>query len=485
MKKTITQNSDEHSALLMRRAAWLVWSGVVNVANSVLLWMVMARWREAAEVGRFTVAISIYLIFTALCSLGLGPYLVSEITRRKEQQESHLNFIASASGFLVLVSLVAMVLMGVTGLMVSESSEVRFTTALLSLALLPTGLMVVAEAVFIANGKTRVIAFATTAENIFRTLVPLLLVMAGSRLAWIGLSFVGARLLACLVYALAARGTWSHLLTVQRKEIIKIIKVMPTFAGITIFSALHWQIAAILIGRFGSEIAAAQYGVASRFLIPVAVLLASYTSVLQPEATRRAAVSLTALGKFISHYLQLVLMLALPFVAGIWLLSREALTWLFGATYGEAAVALSLLGASALPLSLVMLVARGLVATNHQRIDLLGNIAGVATCCLFCLFLIPRFGATGAAAAQLLSMIVLAGIEIVYAGRYLFKIEIGKTLWLCVAPLLVMSAVVWQARAWGLWSAVLLGAMIYFALLWLFHRRPRTGNLIERQVSEN
>ncbi|MFN0120428.1 MAG: polysaccharide biosynthesis C-terminal domain-containing protein [Blastocatellia bacterium] len=473
MKATTAQQSRESqsSATLLRRGAWLAWSGGVNVANSILLWMALARWREAAEVGRFTVAISIYLTFVALCSLGLGPFLVSEITRRKEQQGAHLSFIASAAAFLFSASLGFVALMCATGLIVSQSHEVQLTTALLSLALLPTGLMVTAEAVFIARGNTRVIALANTIENVFRTLLPLLLVMAGARLAWIGLSFVGARILACFVYALAARGTWSHVLSAQRKEIVALGKAMPTFAGITIFSAIHWQVAAILLGRLGSEVAAAQYGVASRFLVPVAVLLAGYTSVLQPEATRLAAVSLTGLGMFLSGYLRLVLIPALPFAVGMGLLAREALTWLFGAQYAEAAVALGLLGASAVPLCLVMIVARGLVATHHQRVDLWGNVAGVLTCGLFCLGLVPRFGAAGAAAAQLLSLMVLAGIEIVYAARYLFKIEIGKTLLQCGAPLLVMTAVVWQARAWGLWSAVLLGAMIYLGLSWLFHRR--------------
>lgn len=456
---------------LPQRAAWLAWSGGVNLANSVLLWMVMARWREAAEVGRFTVVISIYLTFVALCSLGLGPYLVSEITRRKEQQ-THLSFIASATAFLGFASFGFAALMCVTGWIVNDSREAQLTTALMSLALLPTGLIVTAEAVFLAKGKTRVIALANTLENIFRTLVPLLLVMGNFRLALIGLSFVGARVLACLVYAFAARGRWSHLLTAQRKEIVALSRVMPTFAGITVFSSLHWQIAAILLGRLSSEVAAAQYGVASRFLVPVAVLLASYTSVLQPEATRRAAISRAALGDFLSRSLRLVTMLALPFVAGIWLLAREALTWLFGAKYGEAAIVLGILSTSALPLSLVMIVARGLVATGHQRVDLLANVAGVLTCSLFCWALIPQFGARGAATAQLISMLVLIGIEITYAARHLFKLELGKTLWRCGAPLLVMSLVIWQARAWGLWSAILLGAGIYFASLWLLHRRP-------------
>jgi O-antigen/teichoic acid export membrane protein len=473
MKTIVATTSHPSSdASLVRRAAWLVWSGGVNIANSVLLWMVLARWREAAEVGRFTVAISIYLTFVGLCSLGLGPYLVSEITRRKELDGTHRTLIASATAFLLAASLGFAALMCATGFVVSEAREVQITTALLSLALLPTGLIVTAEAVFIANGRTRVIALANTVENLFRTIVPLLLAMAGYRLAFIGLSFVGARVLACLVYAGAARGTWSHLFTARRDEMLTIRRAMPTFAGITIFSALHWQIAAILLGRLGNDVAAAQYGVASRFLVPVAVLLASYTSVLQPEATRLAAISLSAVGEFLSRSTRLVLMLTLPFVAGIWLLAREVLTWLFGAQYGEAAIVLGLLGTSALPLCVAMLVARGLVATNHQRVDLLANIAGVLTCTLFAWALIPRLGATGAALAHLLSMLVLAGIEIVYAVRHLFRLEVGKTLLLCLAPLLVMSFVVWETRGWGLWSAILSGAAIYLALTWLLNRRP-------------
>lgn len=468
------QNNQEAQAhtTLLRRAAWLVWSGGVNVANSVVLWMVLARWREAAEVGRFTVAVSIYLTFVALCSLGLGPYLVSEITRRKAQSGAHHSFIASATAFLFAASLGFAALMCVTGLLVSDTREVQLTTAVLSLALLPTGLLVTAEAVFIANGKTRVIALANTVENVFRTLVPLLLVLAGYRLAVIGLSFVGARVLACLVYAWAARGRFAHLWRARRAEIAELVKAMPTFAGITICSAIHWQVAAILLGRLGSEVAAAQYGVASRFLVPVAVLLASYTSVLQPEATRYAAISWPALGEFLSRSLRLVLMFALPFVAGLCLLAPEALTWLFGAQYGAAALALGLLGASALPLSLVMLVARGLVATNHQRVDFWGNVVGVLSCAVFCLLLIPSYGANGAAAAHLLSMLALTAVELGFAARYLFRIEIGKTLLLCVVPLSAMIVVVWQARAWGLWSAVVLGTAVYFALLWLWQRRP-------------
>ena len=165
---------------IFRRAAWLAWSGAINLANNVLLWMVMARWRSAAEVGRFTIVISVWMAFVSLCSLGLGSYLVSEITRRKTQTSSHdkphLTFIASASLFLLLCSFGFAVLMGGTGILVSDAAEVRLTIMLLSLTLPLTGLLAVAEAVFIARGKTQVIALANTVENGLRTFVPLLLV---------------------------------------------------------------------------------------------------------------------------------------------------------------------------------------------------------------------------------------------------------------------------------------------------------------------
>lgn len=453
----------KNHSTLTARAAWLVWSGMVNLANSVLLWMVLARWRDAAEVGRFTIAMSVYLIFSGLCTLGLGPYLVSEFTRRKSNQ-SHLSFAASAAVFLSLCAAGFAVLMCATGFFVSAAGEVRLTIALLSLALLPTGLIVIAEAVFIANGKTRVVALANTIENALRTVLPLLLVLRGSGLTMIALAFVGARLAACLVYAVATRDRWLSLRLARQHEVLALSRVTPTFAGITILSSIHWQMAALLLGKFGSEVAAAQYGVASRFLVPVAVLLTSYTSVIQPEATRRATVSPTSLGAFLSQVLRSVLVLALPFVVGTWLLAREALTWLFGIQYGDSAMVLGLLGASALPLSLVMIVARGLVATGQQRVDLFGNFTAVVTCCLFGWMLIPQYGANGAAAAHLLSMIVLAAVEIGYVTRQLFKLEIGSALLQCSVPLLLMALVVWGVRPWGLWSAMLLGAVVYFAL---------------------
>ncbi|HYE73333.1 MAG TPA: polysaccharide biosynthesis C-terminal domain-containing protein, partial [Blastocatellia bacterium] len=286
-------------------------------------------------------------------------------------------------------------------------------------------------------------------------------------------AIVTARLVACGFYAIAARRGPSVLFKAKWEEICQVAKRAPTFAGITILSSLHWQLPTIMLGWIGSEVAAAEYGVASRFLVPSVVLLSSYSNALLPEVARLAAISSEAMGKFLSRGLQFVLCLALPFAVGAMLLSREALVWLFGARYSAASTALSLLAFTIIPLGLVMIVSRGLIANGYQRIDLLGNASAVVASVIFGWLLMPRYGATGAALAHLASMIVLVGVELIYASRRLFKLEMMRTVALCLVPLMAMSLTVWPMRSLGVLMAATVGAVVYLIGLWLMMRSPR------------
>ena len=462
-----------HHPSLFRNAAWMAWSGLMGIANSVVLWALIARWRETEEMGRFTIVMSIGFIFIILCSLGLGPYLTSEIARRTEKERGP--FIASATFYLLAWSIVCAVLMIGTGFLVSPSPEVRWANAILSLAMLPTGLISIAEPTFTAYGRTRVIAIASTTENIIRTIVPLVLLYRGYGLAAIFLTLTISRVAACAVYALVLRGRLKTLAAAQWKLVREIASKTPTFAGVTILGTLHLQAAAVLIGRLGGEAVAAQFGVASRILIPASVLLTSFANVVQPTASRLAASSLEQLGKFLSHNLKVVILLVLPMVVGVAMLARDALGIVFGTKYADAALPLSLLAMSVIPFGLAMITARGLVATGKQHIDLIGNAVAVVTNLTLNLILIPRYSATGAALAQLISMIVLAAFEIGYSAARLFRLTMWRAVIVCAWPLALMTLAVWQARQLGLWGAVAAGGVVYLGCLWLKRRDLRFG----------
>jgi glycosyltransferase involved in cell wall biosynthesis/O-antigen/teichoic acid export membrane protein len=462
---------------LLRNAAWLMWSGGVSIANGVVLWLAMARWRETAEVGQFAAVTSVYGIFMTLCTLGLVPYLASEIARRTARKR----FVASATALIFSWSALCAVGMAATGYVVSPAPAAQQATAIFSLAILPRALIGVGEAVFLALGRARVIAAATTLDNLMRTALPLLLLYHGFGLQAICLAFVAASTAACAIYAIAAReqigALWSPRWSLTRE----IAAVTPTFIAGTILAAIHWQIGSALALRLGGETAAAEYGVASRFMVPVTALLFGYISVVQPAAGRLAAVSLKRLGEFLARSLRLMIAIGLPIAVGGWMLGREFLILVFGQRYAGADVALGLLSMAVIPLGVVLIASRGLIATGRQRFDLLGNLVAVVSNVALNFALIPRYGATGVAAAQLCSVTAMAVIEIGYGARPVFALRVWQAVWLCRWPLTLMVAALWLTRGWGFGWEVICGGASYLLGVALIWGELRPGNETEQR----
>jgi O-antigen/teichoic acid export membrane protein len=99
---------------------------------------------------------------------------------------------------------------------------------------------------------------------------------------------------------------------------------------------------------------------------------------------------------------------------------------------------------SVIPFCVVMIAARGLVATNSQHIDLYANALGVAVCFLACSFLIPRYGAMGAAIAQLLSFLSMALVETIYLSRKIINFRVWQKAGFSSVSLFVIYIIIWN-----------------------------------------
>ncbi|HEX8264219.1 MAG TPA: polysaccharide biosynthesis C-terminal domain-containing protein [Pyrinomonadaceae bacterium] len=442
--------SENASTSVTKPLLWMVLSGVISIANSILIWVFMARMRETEELGRFTIVMGLYALFYSVCSLGLMPFLVSEISRRNEQskmrqegEQAVVRFISSASVFLLISGIVCAVLMAACGFWASESWSVRVSTLILSLTMIPTGVIGVAEATAISYGRTRLIAFVTTLENVLRTLIPLVLIWFGYSISVICLSFVIARIPALLVYLLAAKKGISNF-DFNTEDFVKISKVSPTFAGTIIFASINWQVVIILLGHYSTEVESAKYGVASRFLIPVSILMASYANVIQPLITQHIQKATGNSGLYLSKMARYPLILSTLAALISPFLSGQVLVAFFGENYADVAPTLNILAVSVVPFCLVMVVARGLIATNSQHIDLLANALGAVACFSVGAMLIPQYGAVGAALAQLISFLLIALVEISYLSKKLVSFNVWRTGSYSSACLLVIYLILWK-----------------------------------------
>ena len=418
------KSTENATVPVVRNLLWMGWSGSMGIANSVVLWIFIARMRDVEEMGRFTIVMGLYALFYNICSLGLVPFHVNEISRRNgrkdfstpDNKRAITDYISSATILSLISGTVCAVLMAAGGFMVSSSWSVRIAALILSFAIIPTSLISVAEAAAVSFGRTRLIAFVSTLENVLRTIIPFALIWFGFDISVVCLSFVTVRLTALIPYLWVTRRKITDF-CFNAADFGKILRVSPTFSGTIILSSINWQLPIILLGFLSTEIESAKYGVASRFLIPVSILMASFADVIHPLIVRYMADSAAKAGAYILKMLSYPLILSTAAAIAAPFLSYRVLTILFGAAYADASATLNIMAISVIPFCVVMIVARGLVAANSQHIDLLANAFAVVACIIGGWFLIPRYGGIGAAAAQLLSLLVMA----LTAGGYLSR----------------------------------------------------------------
>jgi O-antigen/teichoic acid export membrane protein len=125
-------------------------------------------------------------------------------------------------------------------------------------------------------------------------------------------------------------------------------------------------------------------------------------------------------------------------------LSAQILVALFGDNYADVAPTLNILAVSVVPFCLVMVVARGLVATNSQHVDLLANALGAVACFFVGAMLIPQYGAVGAALAQLFSFLLIALVEIGYLSKKLVSFNVWRTGSFSSACLMIIYLILWK-----------------------------------------
>lgn len=396
---------------------WMAWSGTASILNSVLIWIVIARQRSVEEVAHFAIVMGLYALFFSVVSLGLMPYLVNEITRRADNKAngSMSRFLGSSTVLLIGSGFILAFLMTLSASVVSASLEVQLSAAVLSLALIPTGAIALFEASSIAQDRTRRIAAITTIENVLRTLVPIAILLADGGLVAVCLSFAAVRFIALGAY-LATDVAAVRKFEFCRQELKRLLSIAGTFGSTIIVASFNWQAVLIVLGYLGTHAETAALGTASRFLIPVTILMASYVTVMQPALARLAG-SPDEIGRYLVAKARLPLGAAAAASIASGFLARPVLELLFGMGYGDAAPVLNILALSTIPFCVVMIASRGLIALSKQRVDLIANVIGAGICVTLAVVAIPRYGAIGAAAAQLIAFLAMALFEVAYLIR--------------------------------------------------------------------
>lgn len=228
---------------------------------------------------------------------------------------------------------------------------------------------------------------------------------------------------------------------------------------------LHGAI--LLLGWLDSSSAAADFLVAQKLMLTMTILLYVINSSAFPSTSRLLSTDVSQALDLVSSLLRYYLVLIIPVIFLLAVYADEILSLLFGASYANSG-----------PVLMVLLVALPFMAISHSlllllraipkpRTVLMGQVSSTFVLFLAAVILIPRFGATGAAAAVVVGeasgMVLLFWLAIRIIGSAPLNTR-------CFAPLLagvIVTLIFLMMNDWSLFLSLPLAALLYMLALWL------------------
>lgn len=444
------------------RAAADIGSKVISIA----FFIVLARKLGESGFGVFVLGLTLAAVLTVLADFGQDLVLTREVARdHRRIDEYFTNTVAVKIAVAVPLILVAAVVTAVLG----TDSETRAVLLLLSVALIAERLASTCFAVYQAYEQLAYVPVVIITQRALTAAFGISALVAGADVV-----AVAAIYLACAVVAL---GLAQVLLrrVVRPRFLLRPRSWTPLFwaaapVGIaSVFSLLLFRIDTAILALFDSTAVVGAYGAAFRLFEATLFLSWAVRTAVYPVLARLSATSRPTIGDVFDRAVKLVLALTLPLSIGAAILAEPIIDLVYGEEYDNAVRPLVVLAPAIVLYSVAEVCGGLLVARDRQRATAVANGAVAVLNLALSLVLISRFSLDGAAAAALVTQLVLmVGLLAIAHG------VTGGDAWRRIlsgpaAAGLVFALAVFALRD-HLFAAVLVGGLVYVAALAAFER---------------
>jgi O-antigen/teichoic acid export membrane protein len=430
--------------------------------------VLVVRQLGAEQFGQYAAVLAFGAMFVFLADLGLGVFVVREVSRWRTQADGAPQIAAIFADSLALrlvLSCIAAIL-----LMLTAIATDRPVPMLVALAIGAVGLIV-----FSINGACESVLSGferLDVEAVARVANQLTFVMLGTLALWIGAGYHGLAV-ATLVGAIvmtgiclrATRGLGVVLSRPTPARWLGLLRASAPFAVIAGTLGLSYKFDSVLLNVTRGDAETGYYNAAYSLVFASAFLSNAVNTALYPSMTRQFARDPASLPGICATALRYLMVLAVPVAVGGWALSDKLVTFLFGEAYGPAATALAIL-IWVVPLMFTSELLGYVVVVRGQE----GRVAravlvstGVNVGCN--LLLVPWFGLVAAAAMTVVTEAVLVSQYLWALRSLLASIAWGRTLGRTLVAALVMGGLALLLRNLPVAATVVLAGLAYGLLL--------------------
>ena len=430
--------------------------------------VLVVRQLGAEQYGQYAAVLAFGAIFVFLADLGLGVYVVREVSRWRAVPDGAGKIAAIFGDSLalrfVLSCIAATLLMG-TAIVTGRPAEMLVALAIGAVGLIVFSVQGASESVLAGFERLDVAALGRVVNQVIFVVLGAVALAIGAGYQGLAVaSLVGAVVMATICYRATRRlgvevgrprpGTWPGLL-----------KATAPFAVIAGTLGLSYKFDSVLLNLTWGDAETGHYNAAYSLVFAAVFLSNAVNTALYPSLTRQAASDPASLPRVYARALRYLLALAIPIAAGGWALSDQLVPLLFGASYGPSAQALAIL-IWVVPLMFAsellgyIVVIRG----DEKRVaKAVLTSTGVNIVCN--LALVPWLGLTGAAIMTVVTEAILVGQYVWSLRAVMAEIDWTVTLGKTILATLVMAGLALALRGLPVMVTVTLAGGVYGLLL--------------------
>ncbi len=446
---------------LVKNSIWMFTAEGFSKVVALITQVFAARFLGGEGYGIFSFAFAATGAFIVFIDTGLGTYLTREVSRHPEKAAVYLHNVFSLKWKLSLIIVLVLAMALSTASMEHESS---FSAAAIGLALMANGYTEMYLAVFRAYERMKIVSILLVAQRILFFVLGLAVLLWGGDVVLFSCAFL---FVALIIFVITQRqmtvGQDPSKKVRDRKLAREIFRGSLPICGLILFTYIYFRIDAVLIFFLRGKLETGWYSSAFKLIETLGWLIASIRFGVFPVLSKTFKEGNDHYQKIWKETVRYMFLVSIPVSIGMILLAPRILGLLYGASFEIAGPVLKIM-ALGFPLLCMNDLASYLLLSQNKTQSVLRIAGGAAVInVLLNLFLIPKWGMTGAAWAATLTQ------GLVFSAYYLKVREIcGKTgmfalLW---RPLLASGAMALLLVGWDslpLVPAVLLSVGIYFA----------------------
>jgi O-antigen/teichoic acid export membrane protein len=383
---------------------------MLGMVLSFLLFLILAR-HSAEEAGVFRAVLTYLIMGEFLGLLGMHRWLSTEIAQ-KNQQPWQL-FLAT-NAVMVVVAVVLMLIYWIIAYSNIYTPDINLGLKLATLSLIPSGIYQCVQSALVGIGKTKTVGHYNAFEYVLRCTVSIALVYFGFHITYVILVFVCSRWIIGLYgFVQLSRHLYADSWQPSKQKMAEVIKSSPKFLIIIGAFLLLRNSALVMIPAIIGEKETAVFGVAYQLFDMILIIPSVLAITSNHVFVNKASQSQVALKRVSSQLVAITSLALFPCIAVTAAFSHNFLLFLYGNEYITARYALMFLMAASGLAMIDQVLSQIMTARKDYRGDmdsiLVGGISTAALTYLLTLY----FGASGAAFALLVAMLLTVIVRLV------------------------------------------------------------------------